>query len=410
MIEVFLHKESEHKAAAKKAACSGDWGALCREAEELVKLYGAILVSGMVASDTLPRWRNLRSKWLEILQTAHVKMRANDVSEKRKDSKYQQVEAPEPIDIDDEEASEIKVPTEGLKPLKLDDVKGLDDAKQIVTDVLVNPIRHPDIYKKLKIKSGKGLLLYGPPGTGKTMFARAIAGEMNLPFIYKKISELKDKYVGESEKGVSRLFEEAWSHRRAVIFLDECEGLLRKRGNQKVNIVESFIAELDGFATNRNSQIFILLATNRPWLIDSAVMRSGRIGAAVYVGLPDAETRKAIISAALKDLPIADDVNIDEIVSLTEGYSGAELNHSDGGGVCNLAEMAAGRRWIARRAKTNPENPEWSRNEFISREDFLEAIQKVTPVSVKDPDIIRKNLDYASSDGSITSCGDNECD
>lgn len=410
MVEIFLHKEAEHKAAAEKAALAGDWRALRREAEALVKLYGAILASGMVAADSLQRWRDLRCKWREISQKANVRIRAGGSREKKSELKSEQFEAPESIKVDDDAIREINDSAQNIGSLKLDDVKGLNDAKQIVMDALVNPVLHPDIYKKLKIRSGKGLLLYGPPGTGKTMFARAIAGEMNLPFVYKKISELKDKYVGESEKGVARLFEEAWSHERAVVFLDECEGLLRKRGNQKVNIVEAFIAELDGFATNRKSQIFILLATNRPWLIDSAVMRSGRIGAAVYVGLPDAETRKAIISAAIKDIPIADDVNIDEIVSLTEGYSGAELNHSDGGGVCNLAEMSAGRRWIARRAKINPRNPEWSRDEAVLREDFLEAIKKVTPVSKKDPDIIKKNLDYASGDGALMGDGDVGCD
>lgn len=409
MLEIFLQKESEHKAAAEKAACAGDWIGLRREAGALVKVYGAILASGMAASDTLPRWRTLRSRWQEIFQNVNAKINA-DVTKKKSEISQHRVEVPESTDLEETRIVESDNAPSVVQSLRLEDVKGLTEAKQVVMDALVNPILHPDVYKKLKIRSGKGLLLYGPPGTGKTMFARAIAGEMKLPFIYKKISELKDKYVGESEKGVSRLFEEAWSHKRAVVFLDECEGLLRKRGNQKVNIVESFIAELDGFATNRNSQIFILLATNRPWLIDSAVMRSGRIGAAVYVGLPDAETRKTIIAAAIKDVPIADDVNIDEIVSLTEGYSGAELNHSDGGGVCNLAEMAAGRRWIARREKIGPEDSEWARVEPVTRQDFSDAIKKVTPVSRKDPDIIKKNLAYASGDGALTGDRDGECD
>ena len=406
MIDVFLQKEAEHKAAAERAAKAGDWGEVLREAESLVKVYGAILVSGMVAADTLPRWRALREKWREIAAQAGERCRAE-----RPKGRGQADVGPMPDRRSDggKDQGDGQDPEKPVRALKLDDVKGLADAKQIVMDALVNPVKHPDIYKALKIKSGKGLLLYGPPGTGKTMFARAIAGEMGLPFIYKKISELKDKYVGESEKGIARLFEEAYSHSQSVVFLDECEGLLRRRGNQKVNIVEAFLAELDGFATNRQSQVFVLLATNRPWLIDSAVMRSGRIGAAVYVGLPDAETRKAIITAALRDVPLAEDVSIDELVSLTEGYSGAELSHGDGGGVCNVAEQIAGRRWIKRRERAGRGSSEWSRVEKVTRTDFLQAIKSIMPVSRKDPDIVKKNLEFSFGEGS-TAGGQDEND
>ena len=171
---------------------------------------------------------------------------------------------------------------------------------------------------------------------------------------------------------------------------------------------EAFLAELDGFETNRNSQVFMLLATNRPWLIDSAVMRSGRIGAAVYVGLPDAETRKAIISAALRDVPLAEDVSIDELVSVTEGYSGAELSHGDGGGVCNVAEQIAGRRWIERRERVGRGSPEWSRVEKVTRDDFLAAAKSITPVSAKDPDIVKKNLEFSFGEGAASAGRDDD--
>lgn len=401
MVEVFIQKEGEHKAAAERAAKAGDWNALSVEAEELVKVYGAILASGMVADETVARWRNLRTKWQEIAHRAKARCLAvqGPGTGKPVGCEKRAVGASDGPKVERGPGCEPKEPGQPERALTLADVKGLSAAKQIVMEALVNPVIHPDIYKTLKIKNGKGLLLYGPPGTGKTMFARAIAGEMGLPFIYKKISELKDKYVGESEKGIARLFEEAYSHKQSVVFLDECEGLLRKRGNQKVNIVEAFLAELDGFATNRDSQVFMLLACNRPWLLDGAITRPGRIGAAVYVGLPDAETRKAIVSAALQGVPLADDVDIDEIVSLTDGYSGAELNHSDGGGVCNMAANIAGRRWIERRSHVTKDNPEWSRTEKVTRQDFLDAIKAVVPVSVKDPDIVKKNLEFSLGDG-----------
>jgi SpoVK/Ycf46/Vps4 family AAA+-type ATPase len=410
MLETFLQKEAVHKAAAERAARSGDWAGLLGEAEELVTVYGAIMASGMAAPESMRRWSDLREKWQGIARQAKAKCRSENAkkAEKRAVPANGSDEPGRPADKDGGKGAAKEAPQPD-NALKLDDVKGLAEAKQVVMDALVNPVKHPDIYKTLKIKSGKGLLLYGPPGTGKTMFARAIAGEMGLPFIYKKISELKDKYVGESEKSVARLFEEAYSHRQSVVFLDECEGLLRRRGNQKVNIVEAFLAELDGFATNRQSQVFVLLATNRPWLIDSAVMRSGRIGAAVYVGLPDAETRKAIIAAALRDVPLADDVSIDEIVSETEGYSGAELSHGDGGGVCNVAENIAGRRWIERRERVGRGSPEWSRVEKVTRDDFLKAVRSIVPVSAKDPDIVKRNLEFSFGDGTPFS-GQNDDD
>jgi transitional endoplasmic reticulum ATPase len=292
----------------------------------------------------------------------------------------------------------------------LADVKGLEAAKQAVMDALVNPVRHPDIYRTLKIKNGKGLLLYGPPGTGKTMFARAVAGELGLPFLYKKMSELKDKYVGESEKNVARLFEEAQSHKRCVVFLDECESILRKRGNQKINVVEQFLAELDGFGTRRDVQLFLILATNRPWLIDSAVTRSGRIGLAVHVGLPDAETRRAIVSAALEGVPLAPDVDVESIVARTEGYSGAELHHGDGGGVCDEAAMEASRRWVKRREPLHPGDPEWNRVEEVTAADFETALEKVVPVSRKDPEIVRKNREFSLSNAAAGEDGEPEAD
>ena len=211
----------------------------------------------------------------------------------------------------------------------LDDVKGLTEAKAVVMDALINPVNHPDIYKTLKVKPGTGLLLYGPPGTGKTMFAKAIANEMKTTFMHVKLNELKSKYVGETEQNIAEMFREARSYKKCVLFLDECESMLRKRGNQKVCMVEQFLVELDGFKKDDGNQLFVLLATNRPWMLDSAITRSGRISTAVYVGLPEKETRRLIIDSALKDVPLSPDVDLDKLSDLTEGFSGAEISHKE---------------------------------------------------------------------------------
>lgn len=417
MLHELIEREEALKATALRAADAGDWRTVAETAKSLVATYRAILASGLVPEAEFSRWTALRDRWEAIGAEAAVKIPA---SEGKKSARKPAADNSVPDRLSIEDASTSKGPTApAATPEKkaseakanstgvtLADVKGLDGAKQAVMNALVNPVRHPDIYRTLKIKNGKGLLLYGPPGTGKTMFARAVAGELGLPFLYRKMSEMKDKYVGESEKNVSRLFEEAYSHKKCVVFLDECESILRKRGNQKVCIVEQFLAELDGFATKRDSQIFVILATNRPWMIDSAVVRSGRIGLAVHVGLPEAETRRAIVESALKDVPLAPDVSIDDIVERTEGYSGAELHHGDGGGVCDDAAMRAGCRWVKRREGLNPSDPEWNRVELVTKADFDAAIKGLVPVSSKDPDIVRRNRAFSLANPSGDSSDD----
>ena len=436
MLHELIQREEDLKAAALRAADAGDWPAVAANARALVSTYRAILATGLIPATEEGRWTALRDRWTKIGDEAVLKPVAahrstagdNVPLPPRLSIEPSPATASEPgatptpvfsgsvspaVPAPDSPAAEkAPQPVKCSTGITLADVKGLDDAKQAVMDALVSPVHHPDIYKTLKIKNGKGLLLYGPPGTGKTMFARAVAGELGLPFLYRKMSEMKDKYVGESEKNVSRLFEEAFSHKKCVVFLDECESILRKRGNQKICIVEQFLAELDGFATKRDSQIFVILATNRPWMIDSAVVRSGRIGLAVHVGLPDAETRRAIVEAALRDVPLADDVSIDDIVKRTEGYSGAELHHEDGGGVCDEAAMRAGRRWVRRREGLTPDDPEWNRVEPVTRADFHAAIEAIVPVSSKDPDIVRRNRAFSlanpSGGGNDDESGDDD--
>lgn len=291
----------------------------------------------------------------------------------------------------------------------LDDVKGLADAKAVVMDALINPVNHPDVYKTLKVKPGTGLLLYGPPGTGKTMFAKAIANEMKTTFMHVKLNELKSKYVGETEQNIAAMFSEARSYKRCVLFLDECESMLRKRGSQKVCMVEQFLVELDGFKKGDGNQLFVLLATNRPWMLDSAITRSGRISTAVYVGLPEAETRRLIVDSALKDVPLSPDVDLDRLVELTDGFSGAEISHREnGGGVCDEARKFAARRWIERRKDQKEGSDEWKKVEPVTWEDFERALKTVVPTSRRDADIVQRNLAFRDS-GESAGKGSGEC-
>ena len=171
-------------------------------------------------------------------------------------------------------------------------------------------------------------MLYGLPGTGKTMIAKAIAHEVNASFYSVKCSDIVSKWFGEAEKNVKNLFETAKKEEKAIIFFDEFEALAAKRGgenNAVMNrLVPELLAQMQGFSDNENN-LLLLAATNRPWDIDSAMLRPGRFNELIYVGLPDAPAREYMINKALKGLPLSEEVKIADIVEATEGYSGADV-------------------------------------------------------------------------------------
>ena len=278
--------------------------------------------------------------------------------------------------------------------ITFDDIKGLDEAKRIIRDALIYPVRYPEVYKSLGVIPGSGLLLYGPPGTGKTMFGRAIANELNADFLSLTMADLRGKNPLQTVEMISQVFTRArMSLNGCVLFMDDCEELLSRPGNSKAYGISQFLNELDGVKKSGGEtgkgQVFVLIATNRPWMIDGAFLRSGRISAAVYVGLPDRESRRGIIESALKDVMLADDVDLEKLTELTDGYSCAEIFHRlNGGGICNLARNFAGRRWVARieedpSARNRIEPLRWC--------DFEQALAEVTPSSVRDADRIAGN-------------------
>ena len=216
--------------------------------------------------------------------------------------------------------------TAKIPDVKFSDVAGLEDVKKAITIRMINPIKYPDKYKMYGKKTGGGVLLYGPPGTGKTMIAKAIANEVGAKFYAVKGSDIVSKWVGDSEKNINSLFEEANKQDRAIIFIDEMDNLLGRRGVDTHNDkrVNEFLQQIDGFS-GRNPNLLLLGATNRPWDIDSAAMRSGRFSQKIYLPLPDAPARKFMLEKNMKGVPVADDFDIDKIVAQTENYSGADI-------------------------------------------------------------------------------------
>lgn len=228
---------------------------------------------------------------------------------------------------EDEEDDDLKKwQTAEIPKIKFSDVAGLEDVKKAITIRMINPIKYPDKYKMYGKKTGGGVLLYGPPGTGKTMIAKAIANEVGAKFYAVKGSDIVSKWVGDSEKNINSLFQEANKQDRAIIFIDEMDSLIGRRGLDTHNDkrVNEFLQQIDGFA-GRNPNLLLLGATNRPWDIDSAAMRSGRFSQKIYLPLPDAPARKFMIEKNMKGVPVAKDFDIDRIVKQTEMYSGADI-------------------------------------------------------------------------------------
>ena len=221
---------------------------------------------------------------------------------------------------------------------RFSDVAGLEDVKRIVFDDVINAAKYSDAYRAMGVASGGGALMYGPPGNGKTLIARAIAGELDAAFFAVSGALIKDKYVGETEKNMRRLFEEAARYDRAVVFIDEVHSLLTRRGNEKASAVDEFLVMADGFV-KRDNTLLILGATNYPQLIDVAALR--RFKNLIYVGMPDVAARRQILERQFKGVPSREPLEFDRYAAETEGYSGADIAR-----VAETAKKTALRRMI----------------------------------------------------------------
>lgn len=278
----------------------------------------------MMAGETMMRMAQLSKGKLKEVRLQRAR-RLVELAENltKKPEKISKKDDNEKTDEDDDvkKWQAAQVPNISFK-----DVAGLEDVKKAITIRMINPVKFPDKYKMYGKKTGGGVLLYGPPGTGKTMIAKAIANEVGAKFYAVKGSDIVSKWVGESEKNINSLFEEANKQDRAIIFIDEMDSLIGKRGVDTHNDkrVNEFLQQIDGFA-GRNPNLLLLGATNRPWDIDSAAMRSGRFSQKIYLPLPDAPARKFMIEKNMKGVPVEKDFDIDKVVEMTHNFSGADI-------------------------------------------------------------------------------------
>ncbi|HEX5405713.1 MAG TPA: AAA family ATPase [Pseudonocardiaceae bacterium] len=211
--------------------------------------------------------------------------------------------------------------------LTLDDVGDMADVKQSLTETVLWPLQYPDSFARLGIEPPRGVLLYGPPGCGKTFIVRALAGSGRLNVLSVKGAELMDKWVGESERAVRELFARARQAAPTLVFLDEVDALAPRRGQSSDSgvadrVVAALLTELDGVQPVRD--VVVLGATNRPELVDPALLRPGRLERVVYVPPPDAEARAAILRSTARNTPLADDVDLAAVAAGLDGYSAAD--------------------------------------------------------------------------------------
>ncbi|MEM2376617.1 MAG: CDC48 family AAA ATPase [Sulfolobales archaeon] len=208
------------------------------------------------------------------------------------------------------------------------DIGGLDEVKQQLRETVEWPLKYPESFKRLGIDPPKGVLLYGPPGCGKTLLAKAVANESGANFIAIKGPEILSKWVGESERAIREIFRKARIYAPSVVFLDEIDSIAPTRGviedtHVTERIVSQLLTELDSIEKLRN--VSVIAATNRPDLVDPALLRPGRFDRIIYVPPPDKKARLEILKVHTRNVPLANDVNLEKLAELTEGYSGADI-------------------------------------------------------------------------------------
>jgi transitional endoplasmic reticulum ATPase len=241
------------------------------------------------------------------------------------------------------------------------DIGGLDQTKQSLREAVEWPIKHNDSFKRMGIRPPKGILLYGPPGTGKTLLAKAVAKESEANFIQVKGPSLLSMWVGKSEEGVRKVFERARQVSPCVVFFDEMDALASRRGVDNSShvtdrVLNQLLAEIDGLEGLKD--VTIIGATNRPDMLDPALLRPGRFDRIILVDVPDADSRKNIFEVHMKNMPIAADVSIADLVKVTEGFVGADIE-----GLTREAAMNSLRRDID--------------SKEVSKADFDEAFKKI---------------------------------
>jgi transitional endoplasmic reticulum ATPase len=271
--------------------------------------------------------------------------------------------------------------------IKWDDIGGLSTIKQELQEAVEWPLKYSGVFTYADATPPKGILLYGPPGTGKTLMAKAAANESEANFISIKGPELLSKWVGESEKGVREIFRKARQAAPCIIFFDELDAIAPVRGGSHGDshvterVISQFLTEMDGLEILTN--VVVIGATNRPDIIDPALLRPGRFDRILYVAPPDRDSRLQILKIHTKKKPLAEDVNIEQLADKTDGYTGADI-----ASLSSAAVMISLREHVSK--YPNPKEAEKQTKSLkINMKHFEDAMKKIRPLSKQELDVYK---------------------
>ena len=278
----------------------------------------------------------------------------------------------------------------GVPQVTYEDIGGISNEIKKVREMIELPLRHPEIFEKLGIEAPKGVLLYGPPGTGKTLLAKAVANESQAHFISISGPEIMSKFYGESEARLREIFKEAREKSPSIIFVDEIDSIAPKReevtGEVERRVVSQMLSLMDGLEAR--GKVIVIAATNRPNAIDPALRRPGRFDREIEIKVPDKKGRSDILAIHSRNMPLADDVDMKKISSVSHGYVGADLEY-----LCKEAAMKCLRRLLpVLNLEEEKLPPETLDKLIVNHDDFTKALIEVTPsgmreVFIENPDV-----------------------
>ncbi|HKZ42049.1 MAG TPA: CDC48 family AAA ATPase [Candidatus Hodarchaeales archaeon] len=281
------------------------------------------------------------------------------------------------IEISDKVTSETRAPR-----ITYEDIGGLHEEIRKVREMIELPMKHPELFERLGIDAPKGVLLHGPPGTGKTLLAKAVANETESNFISLSGPEIMSKFYGESEKKLREIFREAEKNAPSIVFIDEIDSIAPKReevtGEVERRVVAQLLALMDGLESR--GQVVVIGATNRPNALDPALRRGGRFDREIEIGIPNREARLEITSVHTRGMPLAEDVNLQQIASVTHGFVGADLH-----ALAKEAAMNALRRIIPDLDLEQESIPAETLERIkITESDFSRALSEVQPSALRE--------------------------
>ncbi len=262
-----------------------------------------------------------------------------------------------------------------------ENVGGLRSEVQRVREMIELPMKHPEVFQKLGIEPPKGVLLYGPPGTGKTLIAKAVANESGANFISIAGPEIMSKYYGESEQRLREIFDDAQKAAPSIIFIDEIDSIAPRRGEVtgevERRVVAQLLAMMDGL--KERGQVVVIGATNREEAIDPALRRPGRFDREIEIGVPDRAGRIEILQIHMRNMPIAEDVNLESLADRMHGFVGADVN-----ALCKEAAMKALRRYLPDLTTEDEIPQEIVEKMQVMGEDFEEALKEIEPSAMRE--------------------------